>query len=172
MSRLFTKQVEIILYMPTKEYDNPYPVGHWRAAESMNGDGTGGDFSMIAAPISAQMAKNFLWSCEGGSVRIDSAVLAVLYGGITVVTGEKTASGNYQQHHQGFQMSIVATAPSRSIITSYDPVRYIHQPADGFTNSFSITVDANLNAVNYYTSLWGYVWNTQARRNAGGPRRF
>lgn len=160
-------------YVPNPERNSPYPVGIWKAARTQVTDASGGVVRWTAAPPSLASAYKFLWSLEDWSA-ISSVTSADIGLFLEVFTGEVISRAGGTE--------VLRFARSSTLFTAYNPSflgagiwhfptpNFIHQPGGGNLNTYIIEA-RNVNAMVLSFSMWGYFWNSEARRLASGPRR-
>lgn len=166
---------DVVLFQPGGTEEGPLPTGIWRGETLVTGDATGGSATLIIAPSSAAESAKFMWSLEGFrhiSTTIAIPPVAILQWNcaelIPIPAGPTTALTLWLAYTPLLQVGSgqVVNPP-----INMDLVRYITQPSGSLTFSVSLLTD-NANAVSYIFVAWGYIWGKNARRFAGGPRRF
>lgn len=159
-------------FVPNPTVINPYPVGIWKACRTQVTDGSGGLVRWVVSPQALVQAYKFLWSLEDWSF-ITSNLSADLGIVVEVYTGEVVSrAGGTEVLRFMSQTALVAAYTPNRLAGTYrsDMTRFIHQPGGGNLNAYIIEVN-NVNAQVYTMSMWGFVWNSEARRLASGPRR-
>lgn len=176
MTISITDVLNMNVYVPAAQDDNPFPVGIWKAARTQVTDASGGVVRWVVTPPSAKDASKYLWSLEQASW-LTSVAHANDYGiYVEVSTGEviSRAGGSeimrfahlkYLSNGGGGRVGLLASS-----VLYATPLNFIHQPGGGNFNEF-IMESNNINAEVHTFAMWGYFWNSQARRLASGPRR-
>lgn len=173
MSIISTDVPDIIPFNPSAVLTDPFPYGLWRATRSITGDGTGGYILYTVSPISAAEAAKYLWSVESYSLTKGTGLAAVNVVW-ACVTGERYVRTGGTETLMFARQGYAGVTANRQAATANGPSSVrdwpVHQPGNGLTNSYSMECE-NTNGVVHQFAIWGYVWNSEARRLAGGPRR-
>lgn len=174
MALAHTDRPDIKLFQPGKALIDPYPIGIWFASRQTAGDATGGLFTWTVAPASAVEAAKYLWSVEDETVYVADSTAGNVYVTVTISTGERyiNSSAGVESISFGYTWQVLQMPTIRNAGRYVSPIawRPIHQPGNGLTNAYMIVIP-NMNAILTSFAMWGFVWNPEARRLAGGPRK-
>lgn len=175
MAITLTDRPDIHLFQPGQQMLDPYPIGIWKACRVQPGDASAGQFSWTVAPASAAEAAKYLWSWENASIMTSTTPVASYWVYFQLVTGERywdsTPTSTTILFAQAGQLANVTTRTANGYdIMPLFKNGLIHQPGNGLTNSYLIET-SNINGTTFTCAAWGFLWNSEARRLAGGPRR-
>lgn len=161
-------------FVPNPTVISPWPVGIWKAQRTQVTDASGGLVRWtVTPPTVLAQAYKFLWNFEDYSF-LTSASSADIWLYIEVATGEVVSRAGGAENLRFARSEVVygsaATGRLLSCTTTHEPMKFIHQPGGGNLNAYIMEAN-NVNAQVYTMTMWGYYWNSEARRLASGPRR-